>query len=136
MQAYQLFKARAYGADAVLLIAAVLPNNDLEYQVASARKMKLQCLIEVSIQMYNLGRGRMRFVESSQSRLLSYAPRTGDSCTFVVDVFIMDLTVALQLRAQCSYSNSRENLATSIRLQEVDGQRRYVARLGRALHSV
>lgn len=47
LQAYQLFKARAYGADAVLLIAAVLPNNDLEYLIASARKMKLQCLIEV-----------------------------------------------------------------------------------------
>lgn len=47
VQAYQLFKARAFGADAVLLIAAVLPNNDLEYLVASARKVKLQCLIEV-----------------------------------------------------------------------------------------
>ena len=48
LQAYQLFKARAYGADAVLLIAAVLPNKDLEYLVAAARKLGLQCLIEVS----------------------------------------------------------------------------------------
>ena len=47
MQAYQLFKARAYGADAVLLIAAVLPNNDLDYLAAAARKLGLQCLIEV-----------------------------------------------------------------------------------------
>ena len=47
MQAYQLFKARAYGADAVLLIAAVLPNNDLDYLSAAARKLGLQCLIEV-----------------------------------------------------------------------------------------
>ena len=47
LQAYQLFKARAYGADAVLLIAAVLPNNDLEYLVAAAKKIGLQSLIEV-----------------------------------------------------------------------------------------
>ena len=46
-QAYQLFKARAYGADAVLLIAAVLPNNDLEYLIAAAKKIGLQSLIEV-----------------------------------------------------------------------------------------
>lgn len=48
LQAYQLFKARAYGADAVLLIAAVLPNNDLEYLIAAARKIGLQCLVEVT----------------------------------------------------------------------------------------
>ena len=47
-QAYQLFKARAYGADAVLLIAAVLPNKDLAYLIAAAIKLKLQCLVEVS----------------------------------------------------------------------------------------
>lgn len=49
MQAYQLFKARAYGADAVLLIAAVLPNNDLEYLIAAGRKLGLQSLVEVSV---------------------------------------------------------------------------------------
>lgn len=47
IEAYQLFKARASGADAVLLIAAVLPNSDLEYLIKCARNIKLQCLIEV-----------------------------------------------------------------------------------------
>ena len=47
IEAYQLFKARASGADAVLLIAAVLPNSDLEYLIKCAHNIKLQCLIEV-----------------------------------------------------------------------------------------
>ena len=47
-QAYQLFKARSCGADAVLLIAAVLPNKDLEYLMKVCRTLRLQCLVEVS----------------------------------------------------------------------------------------
>ena len=49
LQAYQLFKARASGADAVLLIAAVLPNKDLQYLMRAARKIKLQILLEVGV---------------------------------------------------------------------------------------
>jgi indole-3-glycerol phosphate synthase len=47
VEAYQLFKARASGADAVLLIAAVLPNKDLAYLVKSARKLGMHVLVEV-----------------------------------------------------------------------------------------
>lgn len=47
VHAYQLYKARACGADAVLLIAAVLPNSDMGYLMTAARKMGLQCLVEV-----------------------------------------------------------------------------------------
>ena len=47
VEAYQLFKARASGADAVLLIAAVLPNKDLAYLVKSASKLGMHVLIEV-----------------------------------------------------------------------------------------
>ena len=46
-QAYQVYKARAAGADAMLLIAAVLPNSDLSYLTKAARSVGLQCLIEV-----------------------------------------------------------------------------------------
>jgi indole-3-glycerol phosphate synthase len=35
------------GADAALLIAAVLPNADLAYLLKSAAKLRLQILIEV-----------------------------------------------------------------------------------------
>jgi indole-3-glycerol phosphate synthase len=44
-----VFKARASGADAVLLIAAVLPNSDMNYLVKAARSVGLQCLIEVGL---------------------------------------------------------------------------------------
>lgn len=47
VEAYQVFKARASGADAILLIAAVLPNQDLEYFMKAASSLGMQCLIEV-----------------------------------------------------------------------------------------
>ena len=47
VDAYQLFKARASGADAVLLIAAVLPNQDLRYLMKIVRALGLTALIEV-----------------------------------------------------------------------------------------
>ena len=49
MQAYQLYRARECGADAVLLIAAVLPNSDLALLIKVARTLGLQCLIEVRV---------------------------------------------------------------------------------------
>ena len=39
VEAYQLFRARVAGADAALLIAAVLPNKDLSYLIKAARKV-------------------------------------------------------------------------------------------------
>jgi len=47
VEAYQLFKARASGADAALLIAAVLPNSDLAYLIKVAETLQLQVLVEV-----------------------------------------------------------------------------------------
>lgn len=47
VEPYQLFKARAHGADAVLLIAAVLPNADLKYLARIAASLRLAILIEV-----------------------------------------------------------------------------------------
>lgn len=47
VEPYQVYKARASGADAILLIAAVLPSSDLSYLLKVARGVGLQCLIEV-----------------------------------------------------------------------------------------
>ena len=46
VEAYQLFRARAAGADAVLLIAAVLPNSDLAYLMKVAAKVSSLFCIE------------------------------------------------------------------------------------------
>lgn len=44
---YQIYYARAHGADAVLLIAAILENVDLQYFLKIARGLGMQALIEV-----------------------------------------------------------------------------------------
>jgi len=44
---YQLYGAKLYGADAILLICAILPTAVLKQFVATARKLKLNSLIEV-----------------------------------------------------------------------------------------
>ena len=44
---YQLFQARAAGADAVLLIAAILSDQDIRYLHNVARQLGLDCLVEV-----------------------------------------------------------------------------------------
>lgn len=44
---YQIYLARSYGADAVLLIAAILSDQDLEYFIKIAKTLSMTALIEV-----------------------------------------------------------------------------------------
>jgi indole-3-glycerol phosphate synthase len=44
---YQLYQARAAGADAALLIAAILDDADLGYLLKVARSLGLAALVEV-----------------------------------------------------------------------------------------
>ncbi|CAG9460110.1 unnamed protein product [Pedinophyceae sp. YPF-701] len=81
VDAYQLMMARAHGADAVLLIAAVLPNKDLEYLIKVARTLKLQCLLEVhTVQEMD----RMMALPSLEGCILGINNR--DLGTFEVDL--------------------------------------------------
>ncbi|MCO5549134.1 hypothetical protein L7F22_002600 [Adiantum nelumboides] len=47
IDAWQLYFARLHGADAVLLIAAVLPDQDLRYMPKICKKLGLAALVEV-----------------------------------------------------------------------------------------
>jgi len=47
IEPYQIFLGRAKGADAVLLIAAVLPNQDLKYLMKIAKSVGMTVLLEV-----------------------------------------------------------------------------------------
>jgi indole-3-glycerol phosphate synthase len=45
--AYQIYESAAYGADAILLIAAILKKETLEVFLKLAESLKLDCLVEV-----------------------------------------------------------------------------------------
>ncbi len=44
---YQIYESRLYGADAILLIASALSKEELERFVKIARKLQMDCLVEV-----------------------------------------------------------------------------------------
>lgn len=75
---YQLLEARAYGADAVLLIAAVLDKAHLHDLQQAAHDLGLDCLVEV-YEMEELDR-----IDFDQVRILGVNNR--DLRTFEVDI--------------------------------------------------
>jgi indole-3-glycerol phosphate synthase len=81
VEAYQLFKARASGADAALLIAAVLPNSDLSYLLKVAEGLGLQVLVEVHTEQEM---ARVLKLEGIERHLLGINNR--DLQTFKVDL--------------------------------------------------
>src|SRR5258706_13406715 len=44
---YQVFEARAWGADAILLICAILDDAKLQHLLKLAHELHMQCLVEV-----------------------------------------------------------------------------------------
>ena len=75
---YQVYESRAYGADALLLIAAILSRNQLKELISLSHSLGLQCLIEVHNED-ELGRATM-----SESEIIGINNR--DLNTFAVDI--------------------------------------------------
>jgi indole-3-glycerol phosphate synthase len=45
---YQVYESRAYGADAILLIVAILTDDELATLIDLAHKLEMECLVEVA----------------------------------------------------------------------------------------
>jgi len=82
---YQLFEAKAYGADAILLIAAVLDKTRLSDLFAAARELQLECLVEL------YGEKELDLLDLDRMKLVGVNNR--DLRTFDVDV-TRSITVA------------------------------------------
>jgi len=78
IDSYQLSEAKAFGADAVLLIAAALAPRQLKELHAEANELGLECLVEVHHER------ELEALDSSQVRLLGVNNR--DLTDFSVDV--------------------------------------------------
>lgn len=67
IDAWQLYYARSKGADAILLIASVLPDLDIKYMSKICKKLGLAALVEVRLWVlicYIINFSRLMFLES------------------------------------------------------------------------
>ena len=82
---YQLFEARAWGADAVLLIAAILDDERLKELMTLSHRLGMQCLVEV----HN---------EAELSRALNVDARLIGINNRNLDTMVVDINVTRELR--------------------------------------
>lgn len=75
---YQVYESRAFGADAVLLITAILSDKELESLLSLAHDLGMQCLVEVH------DRPELERVIQSPARIIGINNR--DLRTFAVDI--------------------------------------------------
>jgi len=75
---YQVYESRAYGADALLLIAAILSQGQLKELVSLSHSLGLRCLVEVH------NEGEVERAVLSESEIIGINNR--DLNTFVVDI--------------------------------------------------
>ena len=75
---YQVYESRAFGADAVLLIAAILTDEELEFLLSLSHELGMHCLVEVH------DRPELERVIRSPARIIGINNR--DLRTFDVDI--------------------------------------------------
>ena len=75
---YQVYESRAYGADALLLIAAILSQEQLRELVSLSRSLGLKCLVEVH------NEGEVEKAVLSEAEIIGINNRDLD--TFTVDI--------------------------------------------------
>lgn len=75
---YQVYESRAYSADALLLIAAILGQEQLKELISLSHSLGLRCLVEVH------NEGEMERAVLSEAKIIGINNRDLD--TFVVDI--------------------------------------------------
>jgi len=75
---YQVYESRAYGADALLLIAAILSQRQLKQLVSLSHSLGLRCLVEVH------NEGEVERAVLSEAEIIGINNR--DLNTFAVDI--------------------------------------------------
>jgi indole-3-glycerol phosphate synthase len=75
---YQVYESRAYGADALLLIAAILSQGQLNDLISLSHSLGLECLVEVH------NEGELERAVLSKAEIIGINNR--DLNTFVVDI--------------------------------------------------
>jgi indole-3-glycerol phosphate synthase len=75
---YQVYESRAYGADALLLITAILSQGQLKELVSLSHSLGLECLVEVH------NEGEVERAVLSEAKIIGINNR--DLNTFVVDI--------------------------------------------------
>jgi indole-3-glycerol phosphate synthase len=97
VDAYQVWEARAAGADAVLLIAAALDDRELESLLAEAHAARLEALVEVhdegeldralaaEARLLGVNNRNLKTLEVSLETALALAPRIPDEVVAVAE---------------------------------------------------
>ena len=75
---YQVYESRAYGADALLLIAAILSQEQLEELLSLSHHLGLKCLVETHSQ------GEVERAVNSQAKIIGINNR--DLTTFTINI--------------------------------------------------
>lgn len=88
VDSYQIYEARAFGADAILLIAAILSDDKLREFLAEAEQIGLDCLVEVHS-------------ESELQRVLAMPARLIGINNRNLSTFSTDLQTSLDLLPRC-----------------------------------
>jgi len=82
---YQVYESRAYGADALLLIAAVLNQEQLKELISLSHSLGLRCLVEVH------NKGEVERAVLSKAEIIGINNRD-------LDTFAVDITTTRRLR--------------------------------------
>jgi len=82
---YQIYESRVYGADALLLIAAVLSREEMDSFLSLSRYLDMDCLVEVHTE------GEVKKVLETSARIVGINNRN-------LETFEVDLSTTLRLK--------------------------------------